>query len=624
MTSTPKKPTPETVFTDFLARLDAGVEETIEDLCSQHPGWSIALLRLWERQQSGVKLVEEVLAYDFAERSIFAQASPAEALPFVIATIQAGDTVGDYRVLEPLGRGGMGQVWVAEQLSLKRRVALKLVLPERISEEALALFAREARAGGRLAHPGIVAIHDHGTTSEGVAWIAMELVEGARTIRDFLDEMAKRDDLPRDYFQQVAHLVAQIAEALQSAHESGVIHRDIKPQNLLITPDGEPKVTDFGLARITDETAISRTGDFAGTCAYMSPEQVTAKRMGLDHRTDIFSLGIVLYEMLALRRPFQGETAFEIAEKIVTVDPPDLRRICPEVPKPLVLVCRKALQKRKDRRYSSMTDFANDLKQPIPARKHLRSYWRSGSRGRQKPRRLGLTWAAAGLLAGAGIGLLLPRYPRESGQAFEFSIQAPAVPPQPVQPASEVADSEWEEEWQDYWDEIMALNGLYILVLLGESLTGAVGYDEIKMAVESSSVALVFHPIMVGGEYQNPFCEGSWDLIAPKLIDAQGVHVDRSEEGILQVRIDSDLFKDRPELCLCVVSGDYGLRNILDSDAREIVSGDVRVTRLSNSLRMRGGIVGDYVVYTASYILQREGALAMQLTRTGDLSVEEF
>jgi formylglycine-generating enzyme required for sulfatase activity/serine/threonine protein kinase len=275
-----------------------------------------------------------------------------------------GKVVGDFRLIALIGQGGMGQVWEAEQVSLHRRVAVKFVRTERVTERQLELFAREARAGGRLHHPGIVTVHGYGQ-SDGLAWIAMEHVEGAWTLKDFLDEAARAAEVPEGYDRHVAHLVAEIAEAMQAAHEAGVIHRDLKPQNVLITSEDRPKVTDFGLARITDETALSQTGDFAGTYFYMSPEQVTARRMGIDHRTDVFSLGVVLYELLALRRPFEGDTSHQVAAQIVTKDPPDIRTIRSRVPRDLAVIAGKALEKDRDKRFQRMADLAADLRRHL-------------------------------------------------------------------------------------------------------------------------------------------------------------------------------------------------------------------------------------------------------------------
>jgi WD40 repeat protein/serine/threonine protein kinase len=275
--------------------------------------------------------------------------------------LEPGKIVGDFELRTLLGQGGMGQVWEANQLSLSRQVAVKFVRPERVTKHQLELFAREARAGGRLSHSGIVAVYGHGE-SDGLAWIAMELVPGAWDLRDFLDEVVRMGDVPVGYDKKVAQFIAKVADAVQAAHDAGVIHRDLKPQNILITESDDPKVTDFGLARIVDEQALSHTGDFAGTYFYMSPEQVAAKRAGLDHRTDVFSLGIVLYEMLSLVRPFQGDTEHQVAEQILMKDPTDPKSLRSKVPRDLAVICMKALEKDRDKRFDSIGDVAADLR----------------------------------------------------------------------------------------------------------------------------------------------------------------------------------------------------------------------------------------------------------------------
>lgn len=285
-------------------------------------------------------------------------ASPRAPMP---RGLEVGQVLDDFRLLAPIAHGGMGQVWEAEQISLERRVALKVVRPDRVTHRVLDLFAREARAGGRLNHPGIITVHAHGS-SEGIAWIAMELVEGSWTLRDFLEESAKSGQLAATYYRDMTRFAIELADAMQAAHDADVIHRDLKPRNILITKDDRPKIGDFGLARITDETALSHTGDFAGTYAYMSPEQVAAKRMGIDHRTDIFSLGVVLYEMLTLKRPFEGDTSHQIAAQIVTKEAPDPRSFRSRVPRDLAVICIKCLEKDRDRRYSSMAELAADLR----------------------------------------------------------------------------------------------------------------------------------------------------------------------------------------------------------------------------------------------------------------------
>ncbi len=276
-------------------------------------------------------------------------------------SLAPGAVIGDFRLISVLGSGGMGQVWEAEQVSLSRRVALKLIRPDRISERNHALFAREARAGGRLTHPHIVAVYGHGE-HDGVTWIAMELVEGAFTLQDAIALWKDEDHLPADHYPAIASLIAGMADAIQYAHDEGVVHRDIKPANTMITRDDQPKLTDFGLARVEGDLKLSQTGEVLGTFLYMSPEQVAAKRAGIDHRTDIFSLGVVLYEALCLRRAFAGDTPVQICAKILHEDPPDPRNFRSEIPPELVFICWKALEKAPDRRYRTAREFAEDLR----------------------------------------------------------------------------------------------------------------------------------------------------------------------------------------------------------------------------------------------------------------------
>ena len=217
-----------------------------------------------------------------------------------------GEVIGDFRLVSPLGRGGMGQVWQAEQISMGRKVALKLLHTHvQLSDDGVMRFEREAKAGGKLKHPGIVQIHSVGV-SDGVHYMAQELVEGSYTLADSLADFRAETELPPGYYSKVAKLFREMAEALSHAHENGVVHRDIKPSNILIGPDEKPKVADFGLAMVEDQLGLSRTGDFMGTPFYMSPEQAASRRMGIDHRTDVFSLGATLYEALTLTRPALG------------------------------------------------------------------------------------------------------------------------------------------------------------------------------------------------------------------------------------------------------------------------------------------------------------------------------
>ncbi|MCH2107260.1 MAG: serine/threonine-protein kinase, partial [Planctomycetes bacterium] len=275
--------------------------------------------------------------------------------------LPAGAVVGDFKLLSILGHGGMGQVWEAEQTSMQRRVALKLLHPHfEFADKGLERFEREAQAGGRLTHPGIVQIHSVGA-ADGRHFMAQELVEGSFTLADVLNEFRQVDEIPESYYGRTAALFVKIGKALQHAHEEGVIHRDIKPSNLLINSDDQPKVADFGLAMMEDQLSLSRTGEFMGTPFYMSPEQAASKRMGIDHRTDIFSLGATLYEALTLIRPFNGDTSQQVFQQILLADPPNPREVRSRVPRDLAVICLKALEKMPEQRYPTMAAFVEDL-----------------------------------------------------------------------------------------------------------------------------------------------------------------------------------------------------------------------------------------------------------------------
>ncbi len=336
-----------------------------EALCAAHPEQAGDLRRL-EGRGSAFHETDEGPVSLFRGRGERAAVVPG---PWDVAE---GRVLGDYRLVGPIGRGGMGEVWEAEQVSLSRRVALKLLLPERVDTRGVDFFAREARAGGKLAHPGIVAVHGMGETG-GLHWIAMELVEEGCDLRRSLDGLREEGELGAGYYRHVAEFIAALADALEAAHTAGVIHRDLKPANVLVTRDDLPKLTDFGLAKLTDERSLSVVGDVAGTYYYMSPEQVASKRAGLDHRTDVFSLGVVLYEMLTLIKPFEGDTSEQVAQKILWEDPPDPRTIHSRAPRDLVVICARAMEKEPARRYQSMGQVAADLRrhlahEPILAR----------------------------------------------------------------------------------------------------------------------------------------------------------------------------------------------------------------------------------------------------------------
>ncbi|MEE2940688.1 MAG: serine/threonine-protein kinase [Planctomycetota bacterium] len=323
-----------------------------------------------DRDERAERFVEEGLLGPI-ESSVFPASREAEGLASGLR-LASGTRIGDFTLVKLLGRGGMGEVWEAEQASLRRSVALKLMLPERSSGIGLEYFSREARAAGRLTHPGIVSVHGRGE-DDGLHWIAMELVDGCRDLRAALDDLRQRPRLESSHFERAAALVAKIADALEAAHGADVIHRDIKPGNVLVTPAGEPMVTDFGLAKVMDEHSISVQGDMVGTYVYMSPELAADGPVGVDHRSDVFSLGVVLYELLTLARPFQGDTPQQITRRVALEDPAPPMELRPDVPRDLSVVCMKALEKDPAKRYPSMAELARDLRrylrcEPILAR----------------------------------------------------------------------------------------------------------------------------------------------------------------------------------------------------------------------------------------------------------------
>ena len=258
-----------------------------------------------------------------------------------------------YRIVKHLARGGMADVYEAEDTLLNRAVAVKVLHANFASDDAfVARFRREAQAAANLSHPNIVAIYDWGQ-DEGTYFMVMELIRG-RTLREML--RTEGAILPR----RAAEIAAEAAAALSIAHQHGVFHRDIKPGNIMITDEGTVKVTDFGIARALDDSEeLTRTGAVIGTATYFSPEQ--AQGLPADERSDVYSLGIVLYEMLAGKPPFTGESPVAVAYQHVSEPaiPPDV--VNPEVPRELSAIDEHAIQKAPDQRYQSADEFRSDL-----------------------------------------------------------------------------------------------------------------------------------------------------------------------------------------------------------------------------------------------------------------------
>ena len=285
-----------------------------------------------------------------------------------------GRQIAHYRVVALLGEGGMGAVYEAEDTRLERRVALKFLRSEQASDAApQERLLREARAASRLNHPCIATVYEVGE-AEGTAFIAMELVKG-----DTLKAVLSRGALPA---AQVLPLARQIAEALDAAHRHGVLHRDIKPANIVVDSGGRVKVLDFGIAALAarDAAAGESTDNFitrtaqavaTGTAPYMSPEQLRGEPA--DARSDIFSFGILLYECLAGRRPFQGQTSIDILHSILRQPPPPLRIVAPELPSDWQTLVERCLAKLPEQRYQTMAEVAAAIQNLSAAGEHEKS-----------------------------------------------------------------------------------------------------------------------------------------------------------------------------------------------------------------------------------------------------------
>ncbi|MBN1420898.1 MAG: protein kinase [Planctomycetes bacterium] len=270
--------------------------------------------------------------------------------------------LGDYRLLRRVGRGGMGVVYEALQVSMDRRVALK-VLPSGVAADAktLARFLREAKIAGKLDHPNIVRVHGMGVDRDTPHY-AMEFVEG-ETLAQILARRRVAGEAPApEECYRLAEAFAGAAEGLQHAHREGVIHRDLKPSNLIVDPAGRLRILDFGLARLEGQASLTQSGDLMGTVLYMSPEQAMAKRIQVDHRTDVYSLGATLYEMLTLRPLFEGKSTQDTLSRIIFQDPAPAGRLNPRVPADLETIVLKCLRKDPADRYRTAEALAQDLR----------------------------------------------------------------------------------------------------------------------------------------------------------------------------------------------------------------------------------------------------------------------
>ncbi|MFO0880338.1 MAG: serine/threonine-protein kinase [Gemmataceae bacterium] len=291
-----------------------------------------------------------------------------------------------YQILHELGRGGMGIVYQAWQIPLCRSVAIKFIRGGPLAgEEEVARFFEEARALASLSHPGLVRIHDFGDR-EGVQYLVLECLTGGT-----LTERLKQGRLP---IAEAACLVRDLARALQAAHEAGIIHRDLKPGNILFDDKGQPRVCDFGLARSLESApGLTEPDTVMGTPAYMSPEQAQARHHDICRATDVWALGVILYECLTGKQPFLAESRTRTLDRVCHADPVPPHQLCPEIPASLELICLHCLEKSASQRYPSAADLADELDrylhdQPVLVRQpglgrrllaRVRPWWRVGA-----------------------------------------------------------------------------------------------------------------------------------------------------------------------------------------------------------------------------------------------------
>lgn len=368
-----------------LDRLEAGDPAGVDAICAAHPDVAVALRRridLLER----VGLVAHVDPARPEERTNDESAPRDPVFP---------ERLGEFTLLRRIGGGGMGVVYLARQDSLQREVALKLIRPESAYfGGAKERFRREVDAVARLNHAGIVPIHTVGET-KGIPYFAMEFIEGlslseivdrckergsvehlaARHLRGLLLGVDEESEVATEFgtrlgptwVQAMVRIVMQVAEALEHAHARGVTHRDVKPSNVIVTREGRAVLVDFGLAAFGNDHALTKSGNAIGSPPYMAPEVCAGGGCAADARTDVYALGVSLYELLTLKRAFAGDAA-DVFARILSADYAPLRRLNPSVPRDLETVCHKAMDLDQDRRYATAEAFASDLRNVLELR----------------------------------------------------------------------------------------------------------------------------------------------------------------------------------------------------------------------------------------------------------------
>ena len=429
------------ILDTYLQSLEDGIPIDPELLISQHPDLEQQL----REYMDGIALLNDGIG-EFRNTDVPLKHRPAKEEPRVL---------GDYEIVKEIGRGGMGVVYEARQISLDRQVALK-VLPfaSMLDHKQVVRFQNEARAAAQLHHPNIVPIHGVGR-ERGVNYFAMQFISG-HSLRTVIDDYRDRfveteedsesesteDDTIRNstsdsastvtatavshrhpsYIQTVVSQAVQAANALAAAHECGVIHRDVKPSNLILDEDGKLWVTDFGLARIQSDNSFTQSGDILGTLNYMSPEQASGDNALTDHRTDIYSLGVTLYELLTLHRAFQGQNHADVTSRINSGNFKRLRSWNNVIPHDLENVVLKAMATSRDERYLSAHEMAEDLTRflnGIPTRAKKPTALKRLAKWTKRRRRTVAAICAIALLATTGIAISSVRFARERSNSLQ-------------------------------------------------------------------------------------------------------------------------------------------------------------------------------------------------------------
>lgn len=369
------------ILEKYLADLEAGVEVDREAILRAHPTLADAIA-------SYLDSVTALHQAGIAVTSAVSDDSANFVCDALDKQIVQSARLGDYRIKDEIGRGGMGIVYEAEQISLGRRVAIKMLpFASVMDQKQVARFKNEAQAAAGLHHPNIVPVYAVGH-ERGIHYFSMQLIEG-QSLEDAISQLrgagktkpakspskttanqfsTQQSIHSQSFARSVAQLGKQAADALHYAHENGVVHRDIKPSNLLLDADSKLWITDFGLARISGATNLTLSGAMIGTARYMSPEQAAARMHEVDHRSDIYSLGITLYELLTLQPAFDGLTRQELLRAVETQQPESPRTLNASIPTDLETIVLKAIEKDRDDRYRSAAELAEDLQHFLEGR----------------------------------------------------------------------------------------------------------------------------------------------------------------------------------------------------------------------------------------------------------------